>query len=328
MTEHTGRDAAIRATGLRKEFAGIVAVDGIDLEVQAGEIFGLVAPDGAGKTTTIRMLCGILDATAGRAEVAGFDVARQPEEVKRRIGYMPQRFSLYGELTVAENLAFFANLHHVPRQERLRREQELLAFSRLGPFRNRLARNLSGGMKQKLSLACTLIHTPIVLLLDEPTTGVDPVSRRDFWKILYSLLKDGITVFVSTPYLDEAERCNRVALMDRGRVLLCDTPQALKQRMKGDLLELVAEPQRQAKQVVGSLPSVLGVQVFGDRLHVWFSAVGGAFPSSRLRAGPCPPPEEQLRRALAAKSIELLSVRRAVPTLEDVFVSVLTEDHR
>ena len=302
---------AIRTRALRKRFGELTAVDGIDLAVSQGEIFGLVGPDGAGKTTTMRMLCGILDPTEGEAEVAGCDLRRQPEQVKRRIGYMPQRFSLYADLTVAENLLFFANIYHVPRAERLRREQELLDFSRLAPFRARLAGDLSGGMKQKLALACTLIHTPTVLFLDEPTTGVDPVSRRDFWKILYSLLRGGVTLFVSTPYMDEAERCHRVALMDKGRILLCDTPDALKQRMKGDLLELIAQPQRQAKEALSALPEVRGVQVFGDRLHVWVA------DASR--------DEPHLLRSLSEQGIQVIASRRAVPGLEDVFVSVLSE---
>ncbi len=302
--------SAIRASGLRKEFDGVAAVDGVDLEVRPGEIFGLVGPDGAGKTTTMRMLCGILDATAGGAEVAGFDVARHPEEVKRRIGYMPQRLGLYGELTVAENIAFIANIYHVPRRERRQREKELLEFSRLAPFRNRLAQNLSGGMKQKLALVCTLIHTPTVLFLDEPTTGVDPVSRRDFWKILYSLLHEGITLLISTPYMDEAERCNRVALLSKGRVLRCDSPEMLKQQMRGDLLEIIAEPQRRAKEVLSAHPKVLGVQVFGDRLHVWVRQAE--------------PDEPALLAALGAREIRVTSSRRAAPGLEDVFVSLVS----
>jgi len=305
---------AIRARGLRKRFGGLTAVDGIDLEAKPGEILGLVGPDGAGKTTTMRMLCGILDPTEGEAEVAGYDVRKQPEQVKRRIGYMPQRFSLYADLTVSENILFFANIYHVPRAERIRREQELLEFSRLGPFRTRLAGDLSGGMKQKLALACTLIHTPTVLFLDEPTTGVDPVSRRDFWKILYSLLREGVTLFVSTPYMDEAERCNRVALMDRGRLLLCDTPEALRLRMKGDLLEIVAEPQRQAKEVLSALPDVLGVQVFGDRLHVWVLDAADDEPA--------------LLAALSQRRIAVTSCRRVLPGIEDVFVSVVSGAQR
>lgn len=302
---------AIRARGLRKNFGNLRAVDGLDLGVREGEIFGLVGPDGAGKTTTMRLLTGILDPSAGEAEVAGFNVFRNPEAVKRRIGYMPQRFSLYGDLTVTENMTFFAKIYHVPRDERMRREKELLDFGRLAPFRKRLAQHLSGGMKQKLALACTLIHTPKVLFLDEPTTGVDPVSRRDFWKILYSLLSEGVTIFVSTPYMDEAERCNRVALIDRGRIGLCDTPDALKRRMRGDLLEIIADPLRQAKEVLSALPQVLGVQVFGDRLHVW---VADAAKDELL-----------LTAALEERQIVTTSARRVMPGLEDVFISLVTE---
>jgi ABC-2 type transport system ATP-binding protein len=299
----------VLARGLSKAFGRLAAVDGLDLQVGHGEIFGLVGPDGAGKTTTIRMLCGVLPPTSGEASVAGFDVVRRPEEVKRRIGYMSQRFGLYGDLTVSENLAFFARLHHVPPAERRRREPELLEFSRLTPFRARLAQHLSGGMRQKLALACTLIHTPKVLFLDEPTTGVDPVSRREFWAILYSLLKRGVTIFVSTPYLDEAERCTRVALIERGRLLLCDTPQALKARMRGELLEIVARPQRAARELLSQMPEVLGVQVFGERLHVW--AAGAQ------QAG------EAIRERLAAGRVAVSGLRQIPPGLEDVFVSVI-----
>jgi ABC-2 type transport system ATP-binding protein len=305
-------EPAIAARGLRKSFGATAAVDGLDLEVASGEIFGLVGPDGAGKTTAIRLLCGILDADAGEAAVAGFDVLREPEEVKRRIGYQSQRFSLYGDLTVAENLRFFASLHRVAGTERRRREDELLEFSRLAPYRDRLAQDLSGGMKQKLALACTLIHTPAVLFLDEPTTGVDPVSRRDFWKILYDLLRGGVTILVSTPYLDEAERCGRVALVDRGRVRLCDTPEGLRARMQGRLLELTATPQRRAREALATLPGVAGVQVFGDRLHLW------------LRDGG--PGEAAVCAHLAASGIAACGVRPIAPGLEDVFVSLLADD--
>lgn len=299
---------AVRTRGLRKQFGSLVAVQDLDLEVRRGEIYGLVGPDGAGKTTTIRMLCGVLEASAGEAEVAGFDVRRRPEEVKRRLGYMSQRFSLYGDLTVAENLLFFARLYHVPREERLRRERELLEFSRLGPFRSRLAQDLSGGMKQKLALACTLLHTPEVLFLDEPTTGVDPVSRRDFWRLLYSLLREGVTLFISTPYMDEAERCNRVAFMQQGRLLVSDSPDALKARMRGELFEIIVAPQRRAKETLAARPEVSGVQVFGDRLHAWTHEGSGGEPA--------------LRTALSGLS--LTSLRRIEPGLEDVFVSLVT----
>jgi ABC-2 type transport system ATP-binding protein len=304
---------AIAARGLRKSFGATAAVDGLDLDVARGEIFGLVGPDGAGKTTAIRMLCGILDADAGEAEVAGFAVRRAAEEVKKRIGYMSQRFSLYGDLTVAENLRFFAELHHVPRAERRAREAQLLDFSRLEPYRARLAQHLSGGMRQKLALACTLIHTPEVLFLDEPTTGVDPVSRRDFWKILYDLLRGGVTILVSTPYMDEAERCGRVALMDRGRVRLCDTPAALRGRMAGRLVEVVAAPQVLAREALAQLPGAAGIQVFGDRLHLWLRDGDGG--------------EAAIRAHLAGRGVEIFSVRDIAPGLEDVFVSLLTTEN-
>lgn len=306
MTDH----AAIHASGLRKQFGEVTAVDGLDLQVPPGEIFGLVGPDGAGKTTTMRLLTGLLIPDGGEASVVGADVRKNPEAVKANIGYMPQRFSLYGDLTVEENLFFFAQIYHVPRAERVQRERELLAFSRLEPFRKRLAQNLSGGMKQKLALACTLIHTPKVLFLDEPTTGVDPVSRREFWKILYSLLKQGVTLFVSTPYMDEAERCNRVALMNNGRIILCDTPEALKARMHGELIELIAEPLREARTMLSTHPSVLGVQVFGDRLHLWVNQAerDGAALSTEL---------EQ-------RNITVTSIRQIVPNLEDVFMSLVS----
>jgi len=310
--KHTNDNAYnIYAHGLRKSFGDLVAVDNLSLEVKRGEIFGLVGPDGAGKTTTMRLLTGILDATGGEAMVAGFDVFRQTEEMKPHIGYMPQRFSIYADLTVGENLFFYASLYHVPRAERLAREQELLEFSRLGPFYNRLAGNLSGGMKQKLTLACTLMHTPDVLFLDEPTAGVDPVSRRDFWRILYSLLREGVTILVSTPYMDEAERCNRIALIDKGRIIIADTPDALRGRMHGNLLSLTATPQRQAKEVLAQLPAVLGVDIFGDQLHV--------------RVADAERDEPVLQKALSEHGIRVSDMRRMAPGLEDVFISLLSE---
>jgi len=302
---------AVHTTGLRKEFDGITAVESLDLAIARGEIFGLVGPDGAGKTTTMRMLCGIMEPSAGAATVAGFDVRTQPEEVKRRIGYMSQRFSLYGDLTVAENLAFFADIYHVPRRERAQRQQELLEFARLTPFIKRLAQNLSGGMRQKLALACTLMHTPEILFLDEPTTGVDPVSRRDFWRILYSLLGQGVTLVVSTPYMDEAERCNRVALMDKGRIIQSDAPDNLRRRMRGDLLEIICAPQRHAKETLAALPGVISVQVFGERLHVWLENVERDQP--------------KVETTLTEAGVNIASIRRIAPNLEDVFVSMLAD---
>jgi ABC-2 type transport system ATP-binding protein len=218
----------IRTRGLTRKFGALTAVDRLDLEVAPGEIFGLVGPDGAGKTTTLRLLCGLLEPSAGTAEVAGYDVARHPQAVKDQIGYMAQRFGLYGDLTVDENMAFYADLFGIVGEERARLVTRLLEMTRMAPFRTREAGRLSGGMKQKLALMCTLLHRPRVLLLDEPTNGVDPVSRRDFWTILYQLLKDGITIFMTTAYLDEAERCNRVGLMHRGRLIRCEAPETLK----------------------------------------------------------------------------------------------------
>ena len=218
----------IRTQNLTRRFGDLAAVDQLNLTVEAGEIFGLVGPDGAGKTTTLRLLCGLMDPTEGSVRVAGYDVVRDTQAVKDRIGYMAQRFGLYQDLTVQENMDFYADLFGIFGGERAELEQRLLRMTRMEPFRDRRAGQLSGGMKQKLSLMCTLLHRPEILFLDEPTNGVDPVSRRDFWTILYQLLKDGITIFMTTAYLDEAERCNRVGLMHQGKLIRCDAPEALK----------------------------------------------------------------------------------------------------
>ncbi len=299
---------AVRCRGLIRRFGELAAVDGLDLEVRRGEIFALVGPDGAGKTTLIRMLCGVLTPDGGQAEVAGHDVVRDPEQVKARIGYMPQRFSLYGDLSVMENLELYAGLHQVPRPEFSQRANRLLADFRLTPFRGRLAQYLSGGMKQKLALVCTLIHEPEVLLLDEPTTGVDPVSRQQFWRILYNLNRRGITIFVSTPYMDEAERAAHVGLMNRGRIIALGDPSALRAQMEGEILEVVAEPQEAAKSILRSHAAVRSLEVFGDRLHV-------LVPSADVREG--------LEAALAEAGVRIRSVRLIPPSLEDVFVSRL-----
>jgi drug efflux transport system ATP-binding protein len=218
----------IETHGLTRRFGELTAVDHLDLSVAPGEIFGLVGPDGAGKTTTLRMLCGLINPSEGSAVVAGHNVAHEPQAVKDQIGYMAQRFGLYGDLTVQENMDFYADLFGIVGAQRNQLEVELLRMTRMEPFRSRQASRLSGGMKQKLALMCTLLHRPQILLLDEPTNGVDPVSRRDFWTILYQLLKDGITIVMTTAYLDEAERCNRVGLMHRGKLIRCDAPEALR----------------------------------------------------------------------------------------------------
>jgi ABC-2 type transport system ATP-binding protein len=227
----------IETRDLTRRFGELTAVDRLNLTVAEGEIFGLVGPDGAGKTTTLRMLCALMDPTEGSASVAGFDTARHPQEVKDQIGYMAQRFGLYLDLTVEENMFFYADLFGIVGEERRELTSRLLRMTRMEPFRGRQGGRLSGGMKQKLALMCTLLHRPRILFLDEPTNGVDPVSRRDFWAILYQLLKDGITIFMATSYLDEAERCNRVGLMHKGRLIRYDTPEALKKQTGEDSLE-------------------------------------------------------------------------------------------
>ena len=304
----------IRTRGLRRTFGGVTAVAGLDLNVGTGEIFGLVGPDGAGKTTTLRMLTGILPPTAGNIEVAGCDVVRQPDAVKDRIGYLSQRFGLYPDLTVAENIAFHADLQGVPAAEMPARTARLLGFSGLDPFRRRRAGDLSGGMKQKLGLACALVHTPRVLFLDEPTNGVDPVSRRDFWRILHQLVREGVTILVSTAYLDEAERCSRLALLHEGRVLALGTPGEVKRLLPGAVLEVrAADPRRAANLLRERLPET-GVALFGDRIHVTTPDATGA--------------ERRIAEALAADGLPPGSVRAVEPSLEDVFVAVLAHPAR
>jgi len=302
----------IEIASVTKEFGDLVAVNNVSLEIQKGEMFALVGPDGAGKTTLIRILCGIAVPNSGTARVAGFDVTSQPEEVRKRIGYLSQKFSLYGDLTIDENIEFFAEIHGVYDYER--RRNELLEFTRLSPFRTRLAEKLSGGMKQKLALACTLIHTPDVILLDEPTTGVDPVSRRDFWKVLSSLLKTGITIVMSTPYLDEAERCSRVALMNKGQIMKMDTPLNLKSLMHGQVVEIVCDRVRDGFAILKNHSSVDEVQAFGDRLNVVVH-----------RASEDVPPIES---ALRSAGIGVSSWRVIPPSLENIFVSLLTHNEQ
>jgi ABC-2 type transport system ATP-binding protein len=303
-------DTTIEVLDLSKQFDEIHAVERLRLEVKAGEMFGIVGPDGAGKTTTIRLLCGILTPTSGTAKVLGYDIVRQPDLVKREIGYLSQRFSLYGDLSVDENIEFFAEINKL--YDFKKRREELLEFTRLTPFRQRLAERLSGGMKQKLALACTLIHTPKILFLDEPTTGVDPVSRRDFWKILQSLLKDGITIVLSTPYLDEAERCTRVALMNKGTLMQVDTPANLKHLMRNDVVEVVCDRVRDALALVKVQEGALEVQGFGDRLNVIVANAKRDFP--------------KVESALRGSGIRVESWRVMTPSLENVFISLLSHN--
>ncbi len=299
----------IETHDLTKQFKNITAVDGLNLSVHQGEIFGLLGPDGAGKTTTIRMLCAIMDPTDGRASVAGFDTVKQPEAIKQRIGYMPQQFSLYGDLTVDENLTFFADVFQVERKVRQERKRELLEFARLSRFRDRRAAHLSGGMQKKLALACTLIHQPEIIFLDEPTTGVDPVSRREFWEILTELHLEGVTLFVSTPYMDEAERCSRVALMFEGDVIVCDTPQRIRGLVEGELLELRPDRLREASHIIADLPGVLEVQTYGDLLHVFVD------DAARRTL--------DIEQALGRAGIAVEGLRQTRPRMEEAFISLI-----
>lgn len=309
---------AIRAKGLRKVFrparlrrrGGVVAVDGIDLTVRSGETFGLIGPDGAGKTTTIRLLTGLLRPTAGQAQVLGFDVTRQAQGIKARVGYMAQQFRLYGDLTVAENLRFFADVHGLSRAERAERIPRLLAFAGLERFQKRLGRQLSGGMKKKLALAAMLLHEPELVFLDEPTLGVDPVSRREFWDILARLRAErGLTILLSTPYMDEAERCHRVALIYGGRIVAQGAPDEIKRQTPGPCLELRVSDFRRAKVLLPALPGVLEVQTCGHLLHV--------FVDDAARRG------GELEAALAAQGIALSGLRQIPPRMEEAFISLI-----
>ncbi|MGA2033015.1 MAG: ATP-binding cassette domain-containing protein [Thermoguttaceae bacterium] len=299
----------IRTERLTKTFGDLTAVAELTLAVSEGEIFGLVGPDGSGKTTTMRLLTAIMDPTSGDAWVAGRHVVGQAEAVKEQIGYMSQRFGLYTDLTVMENLNFYADIYNVPHRGRQERIDRLLAFSNLAPFKRRLAGALSGGMKQKLGLACALIHTPKVLFLDEPTNGVDPVSRRDFWRILYQLLREKVTIFLSTAYLDEAERCHRVALIHRGRLLACDTPNEVRKLMRGEILEVRSRNPRNTAALLRERCGANRVGLFGDRVHVV-----GDTPAETRR---------QIEEILAAAGQPMVEIRPIAPSLEDVFVSVL-----
>lgn len=302
---------AIRLQNLTRSFENVTAVDRLTFSVGEGELFGLVGPDGAGKTTTMRLLTAILDPTGGDAWVAGYHSVREAAAIKESIGYMSQRFGLYSDLTVLQNMNFYADIYGVARRGRADQIDRLLAFSNLVPFKQRLAGNLSGGMKQKLGLACALIHTPQVLFLDEPTNGVDPVSRRDFWRILYQLIRDGVTIFLSTAYLDEAERCSRLALIHRGRLLAMGTPDEVKQIMPDTILELQTADARRAAALLRNELQAGSVGLFGDRIHI----ATRDLDATRGKAA----------AILRGAGITLSIARPVPPTLEDVFVSVLAD---
>jgi ABC-2 type transport system ATP-binding protein len=303
-------DQAVTIARVTRRFGATVAVNDVSLEIRRGEMFGLIGPDGAGKTTTIRLICGLLRADTGTIRVLGADPVRNHAAVTRTAGYFSQRFSLYGDLSIDENIAFFAELHGLSRFEE--RRNRLLDMTQLTPFRDRLAERLSGGMKQKLALACTLVHEPQIILLDEPTTGVDPVSRREFWKLLSEFLAQGITIVMATPYLDEAERCTRVGLLSNGRLLVVDTPQALRESLPGTVVEVLARPQREALEALRGLPGVADTESFGERIHVRWT---GAGPE---------PAERQIEQRLREHQVELTSVRQVPASLEDVFINRVT----
>ncbi len=296
---------AIQTEALTKEFSSLKAVDALDLSVNQGEIFGLVGPDGAGKTTTIRLLCGLLLPTSGKAEIFGFDTVKDPDSVKDRIGYMSQKFSLYPDLTVEENLDFFADLHLVGRAGLKEKKEKLLEFSRLTRFRSRPAQDLSGGMKQKLALACTLIHTPKLLLLDEPTFGVDPVSRKELWDILRSLAPS-VTIILTTPYMDEAERCDRIGLINNGKLMRTDTPPALKEGFPGKVIEIRCSDVFKANR---ALSSGYDTEMFGDRLHLVSENVEKDISI--------------IEDLFKAAGITHQGIKAVAPSMEDVFVWLL-----
>jgi ABC-2 type transport system ATP-binding protein len=295
----------IRLEHVTRRFGAREAVNDLSLEIQAGEIFGLVGPDGAGKTTTLRMLVGLMDPTSGSVQVAGLEVGKHLDEVKDQIGYMAQKFGLYGDLTVEENLNFYGDLFGITGAERERMMKEFLDMTRMTPFRQRPAAKLSGGMKQKLALSCTLLHKPRVLFLDEPTNGVDPLSRRDFWEILYRLASEGMTILVSTAYLDEAERCNRVGLMNKGTLIRCDTPANLKNKVAPYCFKAVNGDLRAARTRLLAAPGVLGAEPAGAALHVYLRPEATAAEVARVAA---------------------VELQPLAPILEDVFIAVIREE--
>ncbi len=303
----TGR---IQAENLTKRFRQVQAVRGINLDIAPGEIYGLIGPDGAGKTTTIRMLAGVMKPTAGIARVSGFDTSKQAENLRAQVGYMAQRFSLYGDLSVRENMEFYADIFGVRGAEREPRLQRLLRFARLETFQERDAGVLSGGMKKKLGLACALIHRPKILFLDEPTNGVDPISRREFWDILSDLHIEGVTIFISTAYMDEAERCSRVGLMYQGAIIRQGTPSELRQLVRGELLAIIADDLARAETLLVPLPGVLEVQAYGDRLHVFVDTATQRTP--------------EIEHALRAAGIGITQIRATTPHLQETFISLVT----
>jgi ABC-2 type transport system ATP-binding protein len=296
----------LSARDLAKSFGPTAAVNGLDLEVEEGAVAGLIGPDGAGKSTLLRLFIGLLRPTRGTVTIAGLDVAAHGERIKDFIGYMPQHFSLYGDLTVAENLKFFADLYGVEKAVFDKRREELLRFSALGPFQDRLSRQLSGGMQKKLALACNLFHTPKILFLDEPTTGVDPVSRRELWELLGQINKEGVTIVLTTPYMDETARCGKVGLMFEGRILAYDAPSALIAGLRQEIAELAA-PIAPALDALRDCPGVKSAHPFGDTIHIVLQGADGLEP---------------LKRRLAERGVPVRSLRTIPPSFEDAFLAL------
>jgi ABC-2 type transport system ATP-binding protein len=305
---------SVKVDNLVKTFGAFVAVDHVSLQVRPGEIFGFLGPNGAGKSTTIRILCGLLRPTSGKASVYGFDVARQPEQVRRNIGYMSQRFSLYDDLTVEENIDFFTGIYGVPADRRPERKDYVLAMAGLKSRRQTMTRLLSGGWKQRLALGCAILHEPPILFLDEPTSGVDPIARREFWDLIHQLSASGRTVFVSTHYMDEAEYCHRLALMHRGRVIALGSPQELKEQLPAHtLLRLDASDPLESMKALEGLPGVSEVAVFGSGLHVTVESEAVVL---------------RVREALASRGIEVRRLEPILPSMEDVFVAMIAAEER
>jgi drug efflux transport system ATP-binding protein len=300
-------DRAVRFDRVAKRYGSVTALHEVTFDVRRGEMFGLIGPDGAGKTTTIRLICGLLHTDGGTVRVVGRDPVADHRAITQSVGYLSQRFSLYGDLSIDENIAFFAEIHGMhdyrPRRERL------LEITQLTPFRDRLADRLSGGMKQKLALACTLVHEPELIVLDEPTTGVDPVSRREFWKLLSEFLSHGITIVMSTPYLDEAERCTRVALLHEGRVIAFDEPSALRRSLAGVMFEVMADHPDRIAEILPSWRPDADVRMFGERAHVRASDVD----------------EQAIRAELERAGLQDISIRAIPPSLEDVFIARISQ---
>ena len=300
----------IKTVGLTRTFKDNPAVDHLDLEILSGETFGLVGPDGAGKTTALRLLTGLLEISSGSAQVAGFSLKTESESIKPLYGYMAQQFSLYGDLSVSENLSLFADLFDVAVVEKKTRTERLLRFANLTDFKDRRAAHLSGGMKKKLALACTLIHQPQILFLDEPTTGVDPVSRREFWDLLTELQIQGTTIIVSTPYMDEAERCQRVGLMYQGKMIRCDTPKAIISSIEGELIEFQTSDNRKAVDILRGLPGVLEQQTYGKLLRLFVDIADSRIP--------------QINESLVQRGLQVSSIRKTRPHMEEAFISLIS----